>query len=101
MLTLSKSTLNYLRENITGKRPFMVYGKVRKKLERESPLSTTVGSVAKVVAGAGIAGVLLVRLGERDGIPPAQAQPAPVAVWLDTVAPNVGVSTTEVDSPGL
>jgi len=37
---LAKSTLHYLRENTRSERPFMVYGKVRKKLEREPALFT-------------------------------------------------------------
>ena len=39
-LGLAKSTLHYLRENARSERPFMVYGKVRRKLEREPALST-------------------------------------------------------------
>ncbi len=39
-LGLGKSTLHYLRENTRSERPFMVYGKVRRKLEREPALFT-------------------------------------------------------------
>jgi CRISPR-associated protein Cas1 len=38
-LGLAKSTLHYLRENARSERPFMVYGKVRRKLEREPAVS--------------------------------------------------------------